>query len=74
MQACLGTNIYGSYQIKDMSYELMDQDENSYRTIHGSYASHNEDNEIEARWMELQPKQYVIDSLRKYCMTRPQDR
>ena len=22
MQACLGTNIYGSYQIKDMSYEL----------------------------------------------------
>ena len=73
MQACLGTNLYGSYQIKDMSYELMDQDENSYRTIHGSYASHKEDNEIEARWMELQPKQYVIDTLRKHCMERPQD-
>ena len=57
-----------------MSYELLDQDENSYRTIHGAYASKKEDNEIEARWMELQPKQYVIDSLRKYCMERPQDR
>ena len=39
-----------------------------------AYASKKEDNEIEARWMELQPKQYVIDSLRKYCMERPQDR
>mgnify|MGYP001452007987 FL=1 len=73
MQACLGTNLYGSYQIKDMSYELMDQDENSYRTIHSAYSSSNEDNEIEARWMELQPKQYVIDTLRKHCMERPQD-
>ena len=53
MQACLGTNLYGSYQIKDMSYELMDQDENSYRTIHSTYTSSKEDNEIEARWMEL---------------------
>ena len=74
MQACLGTNLYGSYQIKDMSYELMDQDENSYRTIHSAYTSSKEDNEIEARWMELQPKQYVIDTLRKHCMERPQDR
>ena len=74
MQACLGTNLYGSYQIKDMSYELMDQDENSYRTIHSTYTSSKEDNEIEARWMELQPKQYVIDTLRKHCMERPQDR
>ena len=43
MQACLGTNLYGSYQIKDMSYELMDQDENSYRTsftfIHSKFES-----------------------------------
>ena len=51
MQACLGTNLYGSYQIKDMSYELMDQDENSYRTIHSAYSLSKEDNEIEARWM-----------------------
>ena len=74
MQVCLGTNLYGSYQIKDMSYELMDQDEKSYRTIHSAYTSSKEDNEIEARWMELQPKQYVIDTLRKHCMERPQER
>ncbi len=74
MQACLGTNLYGSYQIKDMSYELLAKDEISYRVIHGSYVKRDEDSEIEARWMELQPKQYVIDELRKHCMERPQDR
>ncbi len=73
MQACLGTKIYGSYQIKDMSYELMDKDEVSYRTIHGAYVQREEDYEIEARWMSLQPKRFVIDELRKHCMERPQD-
>jgi len=56
-----------------MSYELMNQHPNSYRTIHSAYTSSNEDNEIEARWMELQPKQFVIDTLRKHCMERAQD-
>ena len=55
MQACLGSKLYGSYQLKDMSYELLEKDRTSYETIHRGYSSRDEDFEIEARWMELQP-------------------
>ena len=68
MQACVGSKLYGSYQLRDMSYELLEKDRSSYETIHKAYNSSNEDFEIEARWMELQPKQFVIDTLKKYCI------
>ena len=67
MQACLGTNLHGSYQIKDMSYELMDQDENSYRTIHSALKSKLDG------W-NYNPSNTFIDTLRNHCMERPQER
>ena len=68
MQACAGSKLYGSYQLRDMSYELLEKDRSSYETIHKAYNPRDEDFEIEARWMEMQPKQFVIDALRKYCI------
>ena len=54
MQACAGSKLYGSYQLRDMSYELLEKDRSSYETIHKAYNPRDEDFEIEARWMEMQ--------------------
>ena len=67
MQACLGTTIFGPIQHRDMSYVLLDKEEDSYRAIHGLYIKRDEGSEIEARWMELQSKDYVIQELGRHC-------
>ena len=67
MQACLGTTIYGPIQHRDMSYVLLDNDYNNYRTIHSSYVKRDDGAEIEAFWMELQSKDYVIQELGRHC-------
>ena len=67
MQACLGTTIFGPIQHRDMSYVLLDKEEDSYRAIHGLYVKRDEGAEIEARWMEMQSKDYVIQELGRHC-------
>lgn len=67
MQACLGSTIYSPDEIRALRNELKDQDESSYRTIHGAYSENNHFKEIEARWMELQDYKYVNKQLQKYC-------
>ena len=67
MQACLGTTIYGPIQHRDMSYVLLDNDYDNYRTIHSSYVKRDDGAEIEAFWMELQSKDYVIQELGRHC-------
>ena len=67
MQACLGETIYGPIQHRDMSYVLLDNDYNNYRTIHSSYVKRDDGAEIEAFWMELQSKDYVIQELGRHC-------
>ena len=67
MQACLGTTIYGPIQHRDMSYVLLENDYDTYRTIHTSYAKRDDGAEIEAFWMQSQPKDYVIQELGRHC-------
>ena len=66
MQACLGTTIYGPIQHRDMSYVLLENDYDTYRTIHTSYAKRDDGAEIEDFWMQSQPKDYVIQELGRH--------
>ena len=67
MQACLGTTINDPDRLKEMRQELRKLDEDSYRTIHGSYPESKAGREIEARWMETRPRKEVMQKLEKYC-------